>query len=294
MVDFANTLLAGPKKPLRLKQGIHRNVPMEAYISDPAPEPSLSKGIIKALWDKSPAHARLLHPRLSVVEDDASKASDLGSAAHGYYLLGDAAVEWVDADDWKTKAAREARDRARAAGKIPLLDKQRGQVEAMGAAARAVLAPRDPEVTLMWQERGVWLRCRPDDIEEQWQPEGAALDNYMPDYKTAKSSSPQAWARTSLYAGGYDIQAALCRRGMRALCLGEWVPLWIVGETEKPYAVSLIAPTEAMLALADKKIDKAIATWAQCLAAGEWPAYARGIHWADPPNYEAYAVEDAT
>lgn len=318
MADYANKLIAGPmgsagvptvapKKGIEgapvpavptepaertgLTQGIHRGVPMSDYIADPCPEPSLSKGVIKLLSSRSPAHAHLAHPRLSRVDGGGSKESDLGRACHGLFLGHHERVVWVYADDWKKKSSQEARDQARASGAVPLLSKQREQVEAMVAAAHNLADPQDTEVTMVWQERGVWLRCRAD-----WLEKTIALSDggpWVPDYKTCGCAEPAVWSARSLYAGGYDIQAALYRRAMRHIANEDWSPIWLVGEDKPPYGACWIAPTDNMLAVADKKINKAIDMWRACLESGQYPNYPAGVHWVDPPNYEVYAWEDS-
>jgi hypothetical protein len=267
-----------------LSQGLHRNVPMRDYIGDPCEAPSLSKGIVRAIVERSVAHAVLMHPRLSVVEDSASRATDLGSAAHAAYLYSADSIVWIDAEDWRTKAAKEERDAARAAGKCPLLVGQRPQIESMAAAARLVHSPGigDVEVTLVWQERGVWLRCRPDILAPSFR---GLPGSWVPDYKTCATCHPQTWARRSLYAGGYDIQAALCRRGLRVVTGEDWTPCWIVGETEAPYSAVVIAPSPEMLSLADAKVDAAIDAWDRMLQTGARPSYEVGPHWIDPPAW---------
>lgn len=65
-----------------LKPGVHR-IPEAEYHADPAPAPSLSSGIARALLARSPRHAWIMSPRLNPewapVE---KKAFDLGRAGH--------------------------------------------------------------------------------------------------------------------------------------------------------------------------------------------------------------------
>src|SRR3989304_5411057 len=93
-----------------------------------------------------------------------------GRPAHAYLLEGESGFAIIEAADWRTKAAKEARDAARAAGKIPLLADRWGDVHGMALAAQRQLdAPDDtprplaggkPEQTLIWQEDGLWCRAR--------------------------------------------------------------------------------------------------------------------------------------
>jgi hypothetical protein len=99
--------------------------------------PSLSKSIIADLINKSPAHAREAHPRLNpnFSRDDDPKY-DLGNVAHQLFLEGIDAVAVCPFDDWRTKAAKEAREAARADGRIPMLAAQYDECLAMVEAIR--------------------------------------------------------------------------------------------------------------------------------------------------------------
>src|SRR5579885_3028935 len=107
-----------------LKPGIRPDVPAEDYHADPAPEPSLSAGIARRLISQSPLHAWTAHPRLNPDHrDEHGDRLDFGSAAHSLLLEGLDVCEVIEADSWRTNAAKDARDGARASGLIPLLRK---------------------------------------------------------------------------------------------------------------------------------------------------------------------------
>src|ERR1700677_1036911 len=94
-----------------LEQGIF-NLSAEAYHADPCPTASLSSSIAGILLDQSPSHAWLAHPRLNpnYVRESADSRFDLGSAAHMMLLeQREDRIVRVSADDWRTKAAKEAR-----------------------------------------------------------------------------------------------------------------------------------------------------------------------------------------
>ena len=99
------------------KPGVHL-LSMESYQRDPCPSPSLSSHIAHRLITQSPLHAWYAHPRLNprYVEED-STAFDLGSCAHALLLEGEDSIAVIEADDWRTKVAKEARAKARS--KLP-------------------------------------------------------------------------------------------------------------------------------------------------------------------------------
>ena len=142
----------------------------EAYHADPCPEPSLSSHAIVTLLSKSPLHAWYENPRLNTDPDDDmdqnEKKFDVGTAAHRLILEGIDDIKVIDADSWRTKAAKEAAEEARAEGYTPLLAKHAKAVRQMAPVAYKAIAECeeldgliredfDAEKTLIWQEDGV-------------------------------------------------------------------------------------------------------------------------------------------
>ncbi len=268
----------------------------DAYHADTvADRPSLSASIAKILCDRTPLHAWTAHPRLNpnFVREE-KDAFDLGTIAHALILQGDTATEVLDFPDWRTKIAKEAREASRAAGKTPILAKHWSTVRRMVEAAvaqidsheadPALFAPGLPEQTIVWDEDGVTCRARIDWLHD----DRRAIDDYK---TTSASADPAAWCRTMLNMGG-DIQQAFYRRGMRAL-FGQ-NPEWrfIVQETYPPYALSVVSLAPDALALAEKKVERAIETWRRCLATDTWPGYTTRIAYAEsPPWAEAQYLE---
>jgi hypothetical protein len=277
-----------------LDVGIH-TMPAVDYHRDPCPEPSLSSSIVKTICLASPLHAHHEHPRLNpAAVDDDSEAMDIGTAAHALFLEGAAAIAVVDAKDWRTNAAKEARDVARAAGRIPLLSKSWAAVQAMVAEARGQLARHQDggaamftnghaEQTLIWREDDVWCRARLD-----WLRPGA-IDDYK---TTSASANPDVWTRSMFFAG-VDIQAAWYLRGLRAITGHEdTIFRFAVQETFEPYALSVIGLGPDALMLAEKKCLYALDVWRACRKADAWPGYPTRTAWASlPMAHEAWWLE---
>ncbi len=271
------------------------DIPAAAYHADPAPEPSLSASIAKVLIGRTPRHAWMKHPRLNPGFVNEHKTEfDIGTAAHALLLEGESGVAVVDADSYRTKAAREMRDAAYAAGKTPLLPHQLVDVEAMVAAARVQLAAHEvgdvftdgqPEMSLVWQEGGIWCRCRLD-----WLPEAGRV---FYDYKTTTSANPDAWQRR-LFDLGYDVQAAFYLRGIHEVLGIEAAEFrFVVQEKAPPYALSVVALTPGALALGEAKVHRAIEIWRDCLRADRWPGYPADICYVDAPAWEEVRWEAA-
>lgn len=155
---------------MSLIQGIHQ-ISAETYHADPCVQPSLSNSLMTVLLKQTPRHAWLRHPRLNPAYEAevGGGAFDIGTAAHAMLLEGENIATVIDAEDWRTKAAQEARDKAYLAGKIPLLSRQHAAVQEMLHAALAyidstslkgILGRGKAEQTLIWRSANVWCRAR--------------------------------------------------------------------------------------------------------------------------------------
>lgn len=257
------------------------DIPAEEYHADPCPEPSLSASIAWKIIDRSPLHARTLHPRLNPDFEPENKAVfDLGSAAHNMVLRQDSwreEIEIIDKPDWRTKAAKDARDEAHAAGRHPVLREQYENLDRMVSvlegnpqASRAFQNGK-PEQSLFWQDpgSGIWMRCRPDFMPHD-------REKPYPDYKTTQDARPDRWDRRYTLDHGGVMRAAFYEEGFRRT-LGVKAPVqyYVVQEIAPPYAVTVrvVDPESELMKIGRAMLRKAIALWAECLKRGEWPCY---------------------
>lgn len=262
--------------PVRItKPGVY-DIDAEAYHRDPVPGGSLSStGARKLLAPSCPAKFRWDQTHPQAPKDE----FDLGTAAHKLVLGNGPNIVKVDADSWRTNAAKDEAAQIRAEGGVPLLPREYEQVHAMAAALRrvpiaaALLAAHtgQPERSLFWidQATGVWCRARPD-----WLPTYVADRSIVADYKSAHSADPEKFAR-SVLDFGYHQQADWYLSGMRALGLGTErnAFLFIVQEKTPPYIVSVIGLAELYLALGAARNRKALETYRDCTRSGVWPGY---------------------
>lgn len=275
-----------------------KSMPLDQYLRDPAPEPSLSSGLIATLTNYSPRHAWFAHPRLNIAKviDEPTSDMEFGSVCHALLLEGDESrlVE-VNADDWRTKAAKEQRDEARAAGKIALLSKRVPDAYAMAQNARAainrvpelagLLDEGEAEKVGLWQQGGVWNRARFDFYSKV---RGICLD-----YKTtAGSAEPGRWTSKSLVDLGYDIQAAHYLDGFETLTGKRPAWLWLCQENSAPFECSVIGAGEATLDLGAQKVAAARKMFAHCLKNDSWPGYPNQICWSEPQPWQISQWED--
>jgi len=285
---------------MTLGPGIHRGVPAAAYPGDPAPDPSLSSSIAKTLLKRTPRHAWHEHPRLNpaYAADDEAKF-DIGSVAHELLLGKGSGFEIIEAEDWRTKAAQEARKAARAAGKTPILDRQHGEalfiVDAVterlmqipecaglftdGAAEQ--LQNGQAETVLIWQDiGGPWCRA----MIGWWGP----TDVDVWDFKTTDAGLSDAEIRRTIFNLGYDLSAAFYIRGLTALrpeLAGRFRWRWIFAETKAPYEVRVISADPTTLTMGDRRAALAIAKWHRCMTSGEWPGYAPDVSSVGYPEW---------
>jgi len=276
-----------------LTPGMH-NLSMEIYQADPCPKPSLSSGIANILLTQSPAHAWLAHPRLNpAYQREFDSRFDLGSAAHTALLERDESkIVIVEADDWRTKAAREARDAAQADGRYAILARQYADVQKMVSAAhsyiqstelRGIFDTGSPEQSLVWQEGDVWCRARPDLL--------SADRRAMLDYKTTDSANPEVFIR-QIPRMGYDGQASWYSRGMEAIG-HDTEFIFLTQEITEPYSCSLVGLSNAYKEVARLKVERALRIWRECTETNRWPAYPTEICYAEPTAYQLADLEHA-
>lgn len=259
------------------------DIPADAYHADAAPLPSLSAGGIKVLRAECPRifweQNRRLNPAARPV---ASDTFDIGTAAHLVYLepgaIAGAVVE-VDAADWRTKAAREAKAEARAAGKVPLLPKDaellsdmRAEFFANPVAVGAFRGGR-AEQSMFWRDRaaGVWCRARPD-----YMPDNHA---YVVDYKTSTTANPRDLSRIA-YDQGWHQRAAWYLDGVAAVTGVAPEEYWFVVQSKKPpHLVSVVKLDTFAIDAGRQECRAALDAFARCLAGGtdkkHWPGYRR-------------------
>lgn len=267
------------------------DMPADQYHADQvADRPSLSSSIANLLCTATPLHAWTHHPKLNpdFVRTEEQKF-DVGTAAHAVLLEGVNSVQVVDAADWRTKASQEARDQARAEGKVPLLAKQVKDLDAMVVAALDQLsnhgaqpelfAEGKAEQSLVWEEDGgVVCRARLDWLRD----DHATIDDLK---TTSRSANPEAYSR-NLFGVGGDVQAAFYIRGVERLT-GQMPDFrWVVVETSPPYALSVIAPGPDILTIGRKKVEFALDVWRRCLATDTWPGYPTDVCYAELPSFE--------
>lgn len=272
------------------------NLTSEEYHADPVPE--RLGGSLSASGAK-----KLLPPNCPAIFDyerhhgrAPKTAFDFGHAAHELVLGVGAGLVAVDATDWRTKAAKEAKEAAYADGKVPLLAADVQVVEAMAEAiqahpiAAALLNPENgkPEQALLRQDEqeGVWLRSMLD-----WLPNSGVGRMIVPDYKTCVSAAPERF-RKAAADFGYHQQAAWYVGMVLALGLAEDAAfVFVCQEKTPPYLVSVFEPDAQALRVGRAMNREAIDIYAECESSGVWPGYSQEVELLSLPPWYVRAQE---
>lgn len=267
-------------------------MPEHEYHNDPCKAPSLSSSVASVLVSQSPAHAYAVHPRLGGHKRAPTKEMETGSLIHRLFLGKGPELRIVAAKDWRTQAAKDAREEARENGQIPVLRHKLDEAERTAGKLRQKynalelgleLDEADRECVVTWQSDTahgpVWCRCR---IDALWRKRATALD-----LKTTGSAHPKAIAK-SCASFGYAIQEAAYREAMCALerdMLGRERFLFVFAELEPPFAMTPADLSGAFRDLGAQQWDRAKDTWAWCLKNDRWPEYGPAIARIEPPSW---------
>lgn len=240
--------------------------------------PRLHQSTALVLLTKSPLHA------IMAARDRESGVAELGTAAMQRGNLLDALILGngpeivaIEAEDYKTKRAREERDEIAAAGKLPVLARELGEKRKVaeiiraGLKARGVALAGESQVVVEWEDPDFCVPCagRIDHltIRQHW----IQID----DLKTTADASPAKLARHCVNYG-YDIQHAAYTEAIETThpdFRGRVQFRFLFVESEPPYAIHIVRFGGTMRSLGRFRWKKACRVWSECMATGEWPGY---------------------
>ena len=271
------------------------------YLSDPAPEPSITSSLVRDLLRTAPRkvwqNCSRLNPDYVAAKKD---IFDLGSAAHALFVGEGAEIVVVNENDWRKKVAQEAKAAAYAAGKTPIKRDDMRRVEAMAEAAKKQFAQHrelkgiqaeEPyrEASIFWTEAGVTCRCRPDLFHRDV---GAESSPAVIHYKTTGTNlNPYTLSK---YAAslGWELIAAHYAAGVKALTGEQPRQFFAVQETTPPYLVLVAQLDDAFMDLGRLRRQRALAIWEWCLHENRWPGWPDGtVVLEAPPWHENVAIQ---
>lgn len=272
---------------------LHPDLTPAEYFAEPCPAPALTNSGIGLLLNRSPAHLWRSHPALNPDRATTSATANmyLGSVVHRIALDKGADFDVIDAADFRTKAAQEARDASLGANRIPIVTGKWEQAMAMAMILNERMqdliggAPYETEVVFTWLEDGTWCR--------------GMLDIWVPslmlaiDLKTTKDASEAALQRTMVNMG-YDRQTAWYLRGLDRIFPEhagriEFCDLFV--ETDAPHEANPYWIDAAWRHSSEQECLRALGMFRACLANGKgrdaWPGYPRGKRERSAPTWAA-------
>jgi hypothetical protein len=254
------------------------------YHGDPCAKPSFSSSTAKSLL-KARRKAWLGHPKLGAIPRRATKAMDAGSIVNDLLLGIEGRIMVVDADDFKTKAAKEQRDAAVAAGKVPIVRAKYDEAVAVVDVLRRKLGERGvalsgrSEVAIEWDEvasgTGEAVLCR-------GQLDHLIIDEHRAtiyDIKKIESAALEDVA-LAMVRYGHDIQWAAYTSAVEKLrpdIAGrvDFQFLFVeLGDSDPEESmISPVRPDGAFREMGRRKWQRAVDGWAESMRTGIWDEY---------------------
>lgn len=281
-----------------IEPGVY-DLPAAVYHADPVVGGSLSASGAKRLLPPScPALFHHWDTKGQAPKDE----FDFGHAAHAEVLGVGEPIAVVEADDWRTSKAKDAKKAAYAAGEIPLLRRDYETVQEMARALRAhpvasaLLQPGAgrPEQSLVWfdTEFGVWRRAMLD-----WLPNAGSGLFLVADYKSTASAEPAALSRT-FHQYAYHQQGAWYLDAVEAVAVGassgqSAAFVFIFQEKTPPYLVTVAQPTPEAVQWGRVLNRKALDVYRHCRGTGHWPGYTDEVISLSLPVYAERQLEAA-
>ena len=269
------------------KPGIYPHVPFDEYLAWDALNASTMKHV-----GKSPAHAKVEidYPRPPTKDTDAGDAAHCG-LLEPERLHADFAVRPTGIDR-RTKEGKAtwAKFVAENEGKTIIETREHwdmilGMREAgkrHPVFAELVANAKHREVSIVWEDESTGLLCkaRPDLLTtyKGWTVCG--------DLKTTRDARPWSFAR-DVASYGYHNSAAHYLDGLAALAPRERRHMIAAVEKARPFAIRIYELTDSSIEQGRQENRVRMATWAECLKTGIYPAYSEEI---EPLEIPAYAM----
>lgn len=272
--------------------GVYDGIDAADYHGDLCVGPSLSSSGAKLLLDKTPLH--FWHQSYMNPSRKGTHIGEVGTGAHLMLLEPKEfrrRVQIIDADNYRTNAAKEQRDAARAVGLTPLLAKEAEKIAEMRAAIehssnKLHFVGGIAERTFVSTSGGLWWKARPDYLID----DGKRL--VVVDYKTTTNANPRDFARIAASMGYYQQEAWY--RSVIFASTGRRVDdfVFVAQEDTPPYAACVVRWRDTDVEWGSLMNVKACAIFAQCVATGAWPGYGSDVIEIGLPVYEEMRLEE--
>jgi len=179
----------------------------------------------------------------------------------------------VDAPDWRSKAAKEARSDAKSLGITAILKHQMDAVYEARASFQsnkfvsAAFQNGKTEQSLFWLHPTlkIWCRARPDFI--------ADARTHMCDHKATADANPEKFGKHA-YDLGYHRRAAWYLEGAREIFGKDFAHYWFVNqEVKAPYLPSVCELDMSALEAGRLENEHAARIFVRCLEKNDWYGY---------------------
>lgn len=245
--------------------------------------PALSPSIAHTLITESPEHAWLRHRLLGGIVKEPTPAMQKGTLFHNLILEHGSLVEMIDADSFRTKAAKEHRDEILSEGKIPVLaEKLEGYMEGAVILRQRIedfgydLTDGTAELKVEWMESSESGDVLCHGILD-WISEDRSK---VFDLKTTDGSCHEDVCAMKLVKEGGAIQETAYRRYVEYVepaLVGRVDPEFLFCQTVPPWAVTPGPCAASMREIGESQWARAIHVFGRCLKAGReqehWPSY---------------------
>lgn len=143
------------------------------------------------------------------------------------------------------------------------IDSKRSSVFKDDAEVLGFFDTGKPEVTINWDDNGIFCKARPDYLSADW---------HISVKTTSASANPAVFSRRSLSALGYDFGLEFYRRGLLANGIDVKHRILII-EQQEPYGCSLISLAPNKKASCRIYVERAIKLWKECSSTGVFSGY---------------------
>ena len=237
-----------------------------------------------ALTTESALQAWTFHRLLGGKRKKDTDATSTGKLYHAGLLEDGAGIEVIDADAFRSNAAKAARDLAISKGLLPIVQPKWEQMQPALERIKENIAKTDysldggcSEVKVEWTEPadckagGVPCHARLD-----WLSDDAAK---IIDIKTTEGSvHPDTCAAKLVREGGALQEAANVSAISRIFpdLAGRVSFTFLFIQTKEPFDVVPIESDGSMRELGERQWQRAIGLWAGCRESGRWPGHSTG------------------
>jgi hypothetical protein len=241
-----------------------------------------SSSTAKVLLAQSPLHAR------AALKKKPTKLMDRGSVIHRLLLGKGKDYAVVQHGDWRTNAAKAARDAARAEGLVPVLAEDFEEYCTAAEAIRVRLADMGLVLDGASELAFEWTEATPHgDVQCKGMADHVWLDTgRILDLKIIDDAAP---ARVERSAASLDhaVQHAAYTRALARIdpaLVGRVQFLFAFCEPGEPHDVNLSEPDGVFRELGEQRWLRACATWANCVAEDRFPGH--GVNVLNAPIWQ--------